>query len=110
MAEQPKKNLPFSPVFSMLGIQVDLTASGNGVVTVRNKPERNAEIRKELLRILEKGSMTRGEASSLHGFRLGGLNCLPSFVHRQVAVSPVDKAIREPGVRDARKISRIREI
>ena len=75
-----QKSLPFSPVFSMLGIQVDLTASGNGVVTVRNKPERNAEISKELLRILEKGSVPRGEASSLHGrlnFAQGQLHGCP---------------------------------
>ena len=40
VALQPKKNLPFGETFAMLGVQMDLSNTDSGTLSMRNKPER----------------------------------------------------------------------
>ncbi|CAE7775381.1 unnamed protein product, partial [Symbiodinium sp. CCMP2592] len=61
--------------FTLLGIELSLTTADQGILKVRNKPDRVVELRAELDRLLSQGYMKRSEASSLHGrlnFAQGG--------------------------------------
>ncbi|CAE7454418.1 unnamed protein product, partial [Symbiodinium microadriaticum] len=64
-----------------LGWQAD-----QGILTVRNKPDRVKELRADLSRLLEQGFITRAEASSLHG-RL-------NFAQGQLHGCPIKPALR----------------
>ena len=80
VALQPKKNLPFSRTFALLGIELSLSAADQGVLEVRNKPDRVVELRAELDRLLNQGYLKRSEASALHGrlnFAQGQLHGCP---------------------------------
>ncbi|CAE7227242.1 unnamed protein product [Symbiodinium sp. CCMP2592] len=80
VALQPKKNQPFSQTFTLLGIELSLKTADQGILKVRNKPDRVLELRAELDRLLSQGYMKRSEASSLHGrlnFAQGQLHGCP---------------------------------
>ena len=80
VALQPKKNAPFSRVFDMLGVRVNLGRADKGLVEVRNKPERSEALKAEVSRLLEQGFIRRSEASALHGrlnFAQGQLHGCP---------------------------------
>ena len=86
VALQPKKNLPFSKAFNLLGVELDLAKADQGILTVRNKPDRVKELRTDLSRLLEQGYIKRAEASSLHG-RL-------NFAQGQLHGCPIKPALR----------------
>ena len=86
VALQPKKNLPFSKTFTLLGVELALAEADQGILTVRNKPDRVKELRADLSRLLEQGFITRAEASSLHG-RL-------NFAQGQLHGCPIKPALR----------------
>ena len=86
VALQPKKNLLFSKTFTLLGVELALAKVDQGILTVRNKPDRVKELRADLSRLLEQGFITRAEASSLHG-RL-------NFAQGQLHGCPIKPALR----------------
>ena len=63
----PKKSLPFSSVFKMLGVQVDLDHLIHGRVLVNNTEQRKSQILTEIKGIQSKGFLERSSAASLHG-------------------------------------------
>ena len=64
VALQPKKNAPYSRVFDMLGVRVNLGRADQGLVEVRNKPDRSDALKAEVSRFLEQGFIRRCEASA----------------------------------------------
>ena len=62
-----KKAEPHCSAFKVLGVELDLSESHRGSITVSNKRERVDDLVKTLGRILDKGTLTGAEASTLHG-------------------------------------------
>ncbi|CAE7892922.1 unnamed protein product [Symbiodinium necroappetens] len=52
VALQPKKNLPFAKTFTLLGVELSLAKADQGILTVRNKPDRVKELRADLSRLV----------------------------------------------------------
>ena len=67
VATEEKKNRPFSEVFDVLGVRVDLSQQSVGVVQVSNTPQRVAELKDTVAAIKQKGSLTFEEAQRLRG-------------------------------------------
>ena len=61
------KRLPFAPSFQMLGAIVDLSQSGQGLVTVKNKPSRLEDIAKLVESVLIKPKIPLSTIETLRG-------------------------------------------
>ena len=61
------KRKPMSPIFSVLGVDVDLSASKSGLVLVRNKESRVNQIQLEISEIVSSRAFSSATASSLRG-------------------------------------------
>ena len=61
------KAMAFSPSFTALGVDIDLSQSAGGVVEFANTAKRKAELLDTIAAILNKGSMTLTEAQKLRG-------------------------------------------
>ena len=66
-AETGKKALPYAPVFHALGATLDVSSCGSGKLTVGNKKSRVEELKRDAVRILDAGSISRHEAAAFHG-------------------------------------------
>ena len=66
-AEEGRKALPFDKVFTVLGVNMDLSQSRVGRVLIANKPERVHSLIATVGNVCHKGRVERGEAASLHG-------------------------------------------
>ena len=66
-AEEGQKALPFDKVFTVLGINMDLSQSRVGRVLIGNKPDRVQCLIAAVGDLCNKGRVERGEAASLHG-------------------------------------------
>ena len=66
-AETGKKALPYAPVFHALGVTLDVSSCGSGKLTVGNKKSRVEELKRDAVRILDAGSISRQEAAAFHG-------------------------------------------
>ena len=66
-SSNPKKSLPFSEVFKMLGVQVDLSQMTQGKVLVCNTEQRRTSILSQIEAIRSEGFLDRPTASSLYG-------------------------------------------
>ena len=66
-AEDGRKALPFDTVFTVLGINVDLSQSSVGKVSISNKPDRVKSLLDTVEGLCSSGRVERGEAASLHG-------------------------------------------
>ena len=67
VAEEPKKRLPPSEVFVVLGVQVDLTESHLGFVKVCNKPERVLEVEEVRKEVESSRQFPPSTAARLYG-------------------------------------------
>ena len=67
VAPEEKKNKPFSEVFDVLGVRIDLSCQHQGVVQVRNTPQRIEELKQTIRQITTKGTLTYEEAQRLRG-------------------------------------------
>ena len=66
-AMEGKKAEPHGSVFKVLGVELDLSNSCRGSITVSNKRERVDDLVKNLGEILDRGTLSGAEASTLHG-------------------------------------------
>ena len=66
-AMEGKKAEPHGSVFKVLGVELDLSNSCQGSITVSNKRERVDDLVKNLGEILDRGTLSGAEASTLHG-------------------------------------------
>eukprot|EP00438_Fugacium_kawagutii_P001998 Skav208915 [mRNA] locus=scaffold787:29327:30871:- [translate_table: standard] len=66
-AREGKKAQPFSTVFEVLGIQVDLTQLVDGCLVLQNKPTRLKSLLENFSKFLEKKRVLPSEAASIHG-------------------------------------------
>ena len=48
VAPEEKKNKPFSEVFDVLGVRIDISCQYQGVVQVRNTPQRIEELKQTI--------------------------------------------------------------
>ena len=62
-----KKAEPHCSAFKVLGVEMDLGKSQQGSITVSNKRERVDDLVKNLGQILDRGTLSGAEASTLHG-------------------------------------------
>ena len=67
IAEEPKKRLPPSDSFVVLGVVVDLSEADKGVCKVRNKPERASELREVIKEAKSMGSFPPSMAARVYG-------------------------------------------
>ena len=67
VAPEEKKNAPFAEVFDVLGVHVDLSKQQEGKVSIKNTPDRLAELQADVSRILENGSISYEESQRLRG-------------------------------------------
>lgn len=61
------KRSPMAQIFSVLGVTVDLTSCRSGIVVIRNKESRVAQIKHEISEIIRSRSFPPAVASSLRG-------------------------------------------
>ena len=66
-AQEGRKALPFDKVFTVLGINMDLSQSRVGRVVIVNKPERVQTLMAAVGDLCKRESVERGEAATLHG-------------------------------------------
>ncbi|CAE7784940.1 unnamed protein product [Symbiodinium sp. CCMP2592] len=66
-AREGKKATEFSKQCRALGLIIDLSEFGNGVVYIKHTPERIQELRQTLTRILDSGLLESSEAEALRG-------------------------------------------
>eukprot|EP00438_Fugacium_kawagutii_P035994 Skav221846 [mRNA] locus=scaffold1115:19121:20785:+ [translate_table: standard] len=66
-AREGKKAQPFSPVFEVLGIQVDLSQLVDGCLILQNKPSRLGSLLETFSKFLERKRVLPSEAASIHG-------------------------------------------
>ena len=66
-AMEGKKAEAHNSSFKVLGVELDLSRSQHGSIKVSNKKERVDDIVSSLERILDRGTLSGAEASSLHG-------------------------------------------
>ncbi|CAE7475642.1 unnamed protein product [Symbiodinium sp. CCMP2592] len=66
-AKEGKKATEFSKQCRALGLIIDLSEFGNGVVYIKHTPERIQELRQTLTRILDSGLLESSEAEALRG-------------------------------------------
>ena len=59
--------MPFDCVFTVLGINMDLSQSSVGKVSISNKPDRVKSLLDTVEGLCSRGRVERGEAASLHG-------------------------------------------
>ena len=67
VAPEEKKNAPFAEVFDVLGVRVDLCKQQEGKVSIKNTPDRLAELQADVSRILENGSISYEESQRRRG-------------------------------------------
>ena len=67
VAPEEKKNAPFAEVFDVLGVRVYLCKQQEGKVSIKNTPDRLAELQADVSRILENGSISYEESQRLRG-------------------------------------------
>ena len=73
-SRDPAKYKPFSETFSLLGMRLNVSSLCEGFITLSNKEVNN--LLEEAKRLKHEGSLSRAQASSLHG----KLNFMNSFV------------------------------
>jgi hypothetical protein len=66
-AREGHKHLPFSEIFAMLGVQVDLQGLNQGVLLIGNKPSRIADLILQIETILKEEKLSAAQAASLRG-------------------------------------------
>ena len=67
VADEEKKNKPFSEIFDVLGVRIDLSKQHEGTVSVSNTPDRIEELREFVHRLLSTGFITYEESQRLRG-------------------------------------------
>ena len=67
LATAAKKRLPFSKTFVSLGVQVDLSMAGDGIVLLSHKPGRIDNLEEQIQAVTDADTMTFKEALSIRG-------------------------------------------
>ena len=67
VADEEKKNQPFSEIFDVLGVRVDLSKQHEGTVSISNTPDRVAELKEFVQQLLTSGFITYEESQRLRG-------------------------------------------
>jgi hypothetical protein len=67
VSDNPKKDLPFSPQFKMLGVNVNLEKLHTGTLEISNVKSRIEEIIASITAIIDLGQLDAATAASLYG-------------------------------------------